>query len=164
MHPRTINRTSGFTLFETLLSLVLLSLLAGVSYPLFSTAKTLLSNHRNREEVVQNGRVVLRRLVKETRYATSIYTASANTLEMGSQYLIDGDSGEERVRYRLQGESLSRAVDTGGGYGTDVVMAEKVSTFNASYDSAAKTVTLTISVSYNGKSYSDGSQVRPRSL
>lgn len=148
---------------ETLVSLAILAMIVGTLSPLYKSSTALLDRHRSLEEVLQNNRIVLRRLVREIRYANTVYTASSNLLEMGTLYLVDTDALEEKVRYRLQNGSLLRSVDlTGLGYGSEVSMAEKVQTFTASYNATQKTVTFQLTTSWNGKSYSSQAVSRLR--
>lgn len=153
---------NGFTLVEMIISLAILMAITGTIYPLFSSSRSLLDKHHILEEVLQNNRIVLRRLVREARYGKTVYNAASNLFEVGTLYLVNTDALEEKIRYRLVSGSLLKAVDSGLGYGTEVTMAEKVQSFAATHNATNKTITFQLTTSWNGKSYVSQSVARLR--
>lgn len=154
--------SSGFTLLEMVMSLLLILLIAGVVYPLLRSSTSLLAQHRTMEEVVQNNRIALRQLVREARYAKTIYQSGANTFEMGSLYFVNADATEEKFKYQLSGGVLTKAVDMGSGYGAAYTVADHVYSFSSTYDASIQTVTFALTTNWNNKSYTGQSLAKLR--
>ncbi len=152
----------GFSLIEMVVSALILSAIITSFFPLFSASTDLLESYHDREEVVENARISIRQLVRETRYATTIYNATTSLFEMGSLYLVDSDSGEEKTRYRLVGSALLKSIDTGGGYGSEFSVAENVSSFVPSYNNTTRIVSFQLSTTKDGKAYTTSSTGRLR--
>jgi len=150
--PLLLN-TRGLTLIEMMMSLLLLLLMAGIVYPLLKTSMGLLDGHRLREELLENNRFALRQLVRESRYLQTVYQSGSGLYEVSSLYLLDSDPDEDRVKYRLDSGSLLKSIDTGLGYGSEFAIADHVQAFSATYDSATKTVSFSLTTQWNGQNF-----------
>lgn len=152
----------GMTLLEATFSLGLMLLMVGVIYPLLKTSISLLDRHRDREEIVQNNRVALRQLSREARYTKTIYQTGTSIFEMGSLYLLDTNSDEDKVKYRFSNGTLFKSTDTGSGYGSEYAIAEYVQSFSSAYDSTTKVMSFSLTTTKNGKSYTGETSITMR--
>jgi type II secretory pathway pseudopilin PulG len=91
-------------------------------------------NNQERGELTQAARIVMDRVGREGKYATSVLQAGNNILEIGTKYLLDTDTGTEKVKYQLSGTTLTRSEDTGAGYGAANEFAGNVYAFKAAYE------------------------------
>ena len=63
------SKSAGFTLFEMVITIVLIGIMAGMIAPFFRQAGEMFADTRNRTELAAKGRLALERLSRELREA-----------------------------------------------------------------------------------------------
>lgn len=122
-----IKGEQGITLIEVSLAL---ALIAAILVSLTNVLNISLKNWEfsgRRNELTQNGRVAMDRIISDLRYAVSISEFNEGVLQFDTRYLENEDDSIEVIRYDKKSDSnLYRSVDAG----SPAVIADWVDSFN----------------------------------
>lgn len=104
-------RQKGITLIEVSLAL---ALIAAILVSLTNVLNVSLKNWEfsgRRNELIQNARVAMDRIISDLRYAVSISDFNGGVLQFDTRYLENEDDSVEVVRYYKSDSNLYRSVD-----------------------------------------------------
>jgi len=97
---RRTPRETGLSYVEVLVTILLLSLVVGGLLPLLTSGDEAYQELRRRQGMVQNGRVALDKLLRETRSADAFRTVAAGLVRLSTSW-GDGTGGGPTVEYVL---------------------------------------------------------------
>lgn len=105
----------GLTLIEVILTMAIVGLVLTSVVAVLDLGLKSWRFQEEKGELLQNGRVAMRRLIDELRYgrAQSVNISAGNIIEFDTVYLIDDDSGVEKITYSFSNNILYRSVDNG---------------------------------------------------
>jgi type II secretory pathway pseudopilin PulG len=102
--PSPRSREGGFSFVELLLTLLLLSLVVGGIIPLLTQGDNAYQDLRRRQEMIQNARVALDKLLREARVAESFRVLSPALIRF-TLFWGDGSGATPTAEYALNGAS-----------------------------------------------------------
>ncbi len=133
--------SSGFTLIEFIITILLASILAGIFVNFFSLGTDIFYRMYSSQDVKQIKRLIINRMGYEIRQADELTINSATDLSFSSD--IDSDGVAEQVRYFMSGNELHKTIDGAG----DTVLIQNASvTFTGDSDR----VVISLAVSFDG--------------
>ena len=101
----------GITLIEAVLALALVALILASLTGILNVSLKSWRMGSERDEVIQNGRVAMDRIISDLRYAVSISRFRQAILEFDTVYLENEDDYAETISYYKSGTGLYRSVD-----------------------------------------------------
>jgi len=118
----------GFTLFELIIVVLLVSILVGVVGFSFSVGLRSWNSGRKRVEITEEASLAVARMGRELRQASEFITAK--TSEVTFEADLDGDASVETITFKVR-QNADELERTEGG--TVVVLARDVDTFTLGY-------------------------------
>lgn len=111
------NGVKGVTLIETVLAMSLVALILSSLTVILSVSLKSWELSDEKDELVQNGRVAMDRIISDLRYAISFTQSSGGVLEFETKYLEDKEAEKvkddiEIIKYEKSGSSIYRSVDS----------------------------------------------------
>ena len=108
-------QSDGFTVVEVIISLFVSVIIFSIISGLYVMIQNSYSSTDTRSEIVQNGRVILDRLVREIRQAQAISTALPGSPTSSTPTEIQFQDGHDLstikyIRYYLNGTNLNRQI------------------------------------------------------
>lgn len=101
-----INRDSGFTLIEVVITIVIVGIIASMASLMLATALTKRVSGHNIATSITKGRIAFERLSKSLRHADSFSTIQNQTVTFTTQ-------DNKTVSYQLSGSDLVRSENNG---------------------------------------------------
>jgi prepilin-type N-terminal cleavage/methylation domain-containing protein len=132
-------REQGFTLIEIVVTIVITGIIAYIFLNFFSLGTDSYTLIETRNDVLQDERVVLDRMVREIRQAATITITSATDISF--TYDDDSDGINETYHYYLASGNLIRTIDAAG----DTLILDNVTSLTFSGDTNQVTITFTVS-------------------
>lgn len=121
---------NGFTLLETTLATVIVFAIVGGLVLAQTYTMDRGETTREKEEQLADSMSMLSEIQQAVRMADEVLKADNGLLAIETRYFIDIDDDVEKVRYRLIGNTLYRAIADGvSAYGPDEVVLENVTSF-----------------------------------
>jgi len=138
-HGTMTKREQGFTLIEIVVTIVITGIIAYIFLNFFSLGTDSYTLIETRNDVLQDERVVLNRMIREIHQAT-ILTITSST-DITFTYDDNSDGVNETYRYYLSSGNLRRTIDAAG----DTLILDNVSSLTFSGDTNQVTITFTVS-------------------
>jgi prepilin-type N-terminal cleavage/methylation domain-containing protein len=132
-------REQGFTLIEIVVTIVITGIIAYIFLNFFSLGTDSYTLIETRNDVLQDERVVLNRMIREIRQAATITITSATDISF--PYDDNNDGINETYRYYLSGGNLRRTINGA----SDTLILDNVSSLTFSGDTNQVTITFTVS-------------------
>ncbi len=119
MRTDITQHSKGFTLIEIIITILIMSIMAGIFINFFSVGADTFSLIDAQQELNQSGRIILERMGRKLREATYDPANYPVTVEAGNTKVtfyhdMDGDGTPDKTEYYKNGSNLCRDINDGG--------------------------------------------------
>ncbi|MCP4716187.1 MAG: ComGF family competence protein [Deltaproteobacteria bacterium] len=104
---------AGFTFIEVIIATMVMAIMSGMFINFFGTSARTFTMIDSRQELTQTARIMLDRMGRELRKASTITSASGTDLEFDCD--IDDDGTDDTLIYSLTSNNLRRRIQGSGG-------------------------------------------------
>jgi prepilin-type N-terminal cleavage/methylation domain-containing protein len=137
-HDTMTKREQGFTLIEIVVTIVITGIIAYIFLNFFSLGTDSYTLIETRNDVLQDERVVLNRMIREIHQATTLTITSSTDITF--TYDDNSDGVNETYRYYLSGTDLIRTINGG----SSTVILDNVNSLSLTGDTNRATITFTV--------------------
>lgn len=127
---------SGLTLIEVILTMAIVGLVLTSVVAVLDLGLKSWRFQEEKGELLQNGRIAMRRIIEELRYANIVYNDGSDIIEFGTKKLYDNDT---RIKYIREATTIYRSawnLDTESDYGPQRKIASSIDTFTTTSTAA----------------------------
>ena len=136
---RSLSYLKGFTLLELVVTMVVISILAGVLGPFLYQSVESVTAAYNTKALSSQGRITLELMAQDIRNTRS--ASSGPELTVGTNSITVSTLGDKTIAYSLSGSDIIKTVN-----GTASTMASDVTSLNYTYYAIGGTTTSTASL------------------
>jgi len=113
MRKKYCKSSCGFTLIELTLSAALIGIMSASLALIFTTSLDLVNSSDERNELVQEGRNGMNRIVTELKHASEISCIQTDFLSFDTTYLSEGSTETKNIGYWFYDNEVLRSVNYG---------------------------------------------------
>jgi prepilin-type N-terminal cleavage/methylation domain-containing protein len=164
---KLVGKSKGFTLVEIIIVIVILSLISVITIKFLIDSLKIYTMSANQQTIYEEAKLALERMCRDIRDAKTITTpisgGSGNTIVFQRTNPTGGDSSDENLTYRLNGNRLEKVKTSPS---VTSLLASNVSSFLVTRETGGNDeITLQLTLSLNtGENITLQTKVYPKNL